>query len=287
MPKVLRGELGIETWLSFLNLAQYTLPRDRLFALHGLSSLKDRTSIRIDYERPNRGIFKEAAVYLIKKCGIRVLQTGNVNKSLNLKLPSWAPDWSFQERPRPTFISSASAPYNSCDSEASWERLGTPDWKMVDESSPIGSLVRFSRDIETMAIHGLEFDVISFADSSLLESVPRKQLVDSMKNFIPMDLRPEVIKFFMFLEEKVKAFPNDPYQALCGQGEALWRSLIADRSETNQLPDSSYVDRFETLMGRRNGSQSSIGNICMETVSLQELLPYAICEPLLFPARDL
>jgi hypothetical protein len=252
----LRGELGIEVWLSILSLAQYTLGRDKLFALYNLSSLEDRQSIRIDYERSDRDVFKEAAAYLIKKCGFDALHTGNVNKSSNFSLPSWAPDWSFQDPPRSTFILSDVRPYKACETNASWERLGISDWKLNNESSPAGSLVQFSPDLEMTAVRGLEFDVISLADSSLLESVPHSRLVDAVKNSIHIDLRRDVVEFFRLAEEKVMTYPNDPYEASCGRCEAFWRTIIGDRSRFGDLPDSSSVGRFETIMGRRNESQS-------------------------------
>jgi len=102
----------------------------------------------------------------------------------------------------------------------------------------------------------LEFDVISLADSSMLESVPHSRLVDAVNNFIRMDLRPKVVEFFRSAEEKVMTYPNDPYEASCGRYEAFWRTIIADRSTFRDLPDSSSVGRFETIMGQRNESQS-------------------------------
>lgn len=56
VPEALGAEVGIEVWLTILPFAQYTLVRDKLFALYNLSSLEDRRSIRIDYERPDRRV---------------------------------------------------------------------------------------------------------------------------------------------------------------------------------------------------------------------------------------
>jgi hypothetical protein len=255
VPKALRSELGIEVWLTVLSLAQYTLARDKLFALYNLSSLEDRRAIR-NYERPDRDLFKEAAAYLIKKREFNALHTGNINKSKNFSLPSWAPDWSFHDPPKSTFIVSDIHPYKACEADANWERLGIPDWKLNNELSPAGNFIQFSPDLETMAARGLEFDTISLTDSSMLESVPHSRLVESVKNFIQMDLRSEVVKFFKSAEEKRMTYPIDPYEVSCGRNEAFWRTLILDRSRFRDLPDSSSAGRFEMIMGRRNESQS-------------------------------
>ena len=78
-----------------------TDPRDRIFALLGVSNLlygaepKDQLGFEIDYNRSTEDIFKSFTISMIKKCrDLRVLATRRRGRGFDDKgLGSWCPDW--------------------------------------------------------------------------------------------------------------------------------------------------------------------------------------------------
>jgi hypothetical protein len=76
VQKSLRGELSLITWLIRTGYNQCTLPRDRLFASLSIASSEDRKAIKVDYERPDREVFKEAAIHLMRSKGSELYRLG-------------------------------------------------------------------------------------------------------------------------------------------------------------------------------------------------------------------
>lgn len=255
MSNVVKGQSSLSAWMAFTTYAQNSLPRDRLFALLSLSSSEDRKAIKIDYRRPDRDIFKEAATHFIRKNGLICLQAGRVPKSANFNLPSWVPDWTYLGPPRGIhFIAPSPFSYAADGDAAYWQRLKIPPWNLPGEISSMDQPARFSPDCEVLAVRGLIFDEICYADLSFMASCDHGQLAAAIKAVQPKDLTPDMVHAMRSWEARVMAFDKDAYSKTCGRNEAFWRTLIADRTGSLQATPADFATRFETLMGRQNGS---------------------------------
>jgi hypothetical protein len=80
-----------------------TLPRDRIYALLGISQQKDRAALKVDYTaaKTDSQVIKETVVHFLRsENALWILQglASDNNKSLNL--PSWVPDLTSHPYPR-------------------------------------------------------------------------------------------------------------------------------------------------------------------------------------------
>lgn len=259
MPNVVKDQGSLSAWLTYTTYARHTLPRDRLFALLSLSSPEDRKAIRVDYQRPDRDVFKEAAIHFIRKNGLISIQAGRVRKSLNFNLPSWVPDWSFQDPPRGIwFIAPAPCYYRADGTTDDWQDLKVPTWNLQGEPSPVDSPARFSFNGEILGVQGLIFDQVEFTEPSSLTSETHDQLAAAVKAGKYTGSGQNADRTIASLEAHVMAYGKDPYSNTCGRNEAFWRTLIADRTANFQpSTPADFGIRFETFMGRQNASLST------------------------------
>ncbi|KAL8838538.1 MAG: hypothetical protein Q9170_002118 [Blastenia crenularia] len=109
------GRAPLFEWMADTHKFEFTLPRDRIYALLGLSSEDSRRAIVPDYSSRTSDTLlavQATAHYLMQQKRLLPLQSGFYKKADGLNLPSWVSDWSTSQAGYvPLVFESA---YNAC-----------------------------------------------------------------------------------------------------------------------------------------------------------------------------
>ena len=190
--------LPLATWLSISRYHTCSDPRDRAFALLGLTSDRDQLRITPDYEKSVEEVYRECAARMLTKDPM--LRTLNdVSTRKKLYLPSWVPDWSvnpYQETLSQTFF------------KAGGPRLALPS---------------FSQDKARVAVDGFKFEEI--------EEVWSPHTHD----FSKLDKR-SFATFVDILWTAKKRYPRR-YSRPKSAFTALWKTMVADTVEMERATD--------------------------------------------------
>lgn len=115
-----------------------TDPKDKVYALVGLSTAQDDPDFVIDYSKTLREVYTDVVRYLISKGSLDVISSSNhLTKIPNL--PSWVPDWSI-------------------NTEGSRQHLHDPQTKHVSGTSK--AVARVSEYGQILYATGFRFDTI-------------------------------------------------------------------------------------------------------------------------------
>ncbi|KAH6678549.1 heterokaryon incompatibility protein-domain-containing protein [Halenospora varia] len=115
-----------------------TDPKDKVYALVGLSTAQDDPNFIIDYSKNLREVYTDVVRYLISKGSLGIISSSNPLTKIE-SLPSWVPDWSI-------------------NTEGSRQHLHDPQMKHVSGNSK--AIARVSEYGQILYATGFRFDTI-------------------------------------------------------------------------------------------------------------------------------
>ncbi|CEJ91332.1 hypothetical protein VHEMI07051 [[Torrubiella] hemipterigena] len=266
----------LQSWLMDMASFQCSRPRDKVYALVGLTSRQSRGQITVEYDEgvmSDRAVFLEATQVCFREVGLLPLQQGQVDKVNSLQLPSWCPDWGSRAVCVP-FVGFGFCPFPTTGSfhppDDSWS-----SWK--DKTNK--PVLEFSDDGETLLTHGFIVDIVDYVDEvGTLETpeVPVYTGTDEQGRENARKKRLETTKKACLRWEKhlhsvqetgSPNFANDYQEAFC-------RTLIANRNFNKEEAEWNTKHIFDTWVGREHSHDSQLVS---ESVRQEDVQDYSNC----------
>lgn len=211
-----------------------TNPRDKVFALQGITADADNGSLVPDYNKSVEDVFFNAARYFLSQDDpLRMLSFAGIGDERNFDLPSWVPDLSVHTRAKKLTVIpdwQKHKPYRaSADSVAHFKLAPTLDMLslrgiLIDSIDRLGSVLEYRDEPDTV----VDFDAETIGKFTQL------------KKF--RDLAATTSYWY-------------PYRRGENRYEAFWRTVSGDRSRTQRpLPAvyGEYYQRAEASWTRRS-----------------------------------
>jgi hypothetical protein len=190
-------------------------PRDRIFALLGMSA--DAADLRIvpDYSKSKTQVYTEVAMALIEQTGLEVLAWCNFRASPgeDCQLPSWAPDWSRPfSRPLGKFGKKTDFRYMASEDSA-------PQFRFLDSG----------KEFPILCVSGVQVDNI-FAVGRALPHFPVSDLT-----WLTNDQDPNFQLQLEWLSdiEQLSKHCGNVYGSPKALEDAIWRTPITDLEFTS------------------------------------------------------
>ena len=220
-------------WLQATSNFSSTLPRDRIYAILGLTRKSVRDAIEINYSwaRPNRRLFSQ-----VTSCLLLHQQSANALQVLDLRqlgrrlpLPSWVPDWRARQPDLPVRPQVSDQAFCAGQDGAAWARLR-------GSRPPLGTdihrrTVEFavSSDMEVLKLRALCTDRIAYAHTAL----PEGDLPLADRSFVDALTSLRGAFFDACRTWKIQAFcrPSNPYSAAIGLADLMLLTLTFDAVE--------------------------------------------------------
>lgn len=251
----------LSAWLPFIGKFQATLIRDKIYALAGL--IQEESRIKVDYKTKARTreyvksdgqVFTEATIRMIAESEFTALAYSAGEKSPDLNLPSWCPDWTrnYNQVPFLGLGYSAYIPGEATNNEFRWLR--------EDVNDAGSENLRSSSDNKVLGVRGFVVDTIDFLEST--PDVPADQGGHtSATRSVGPERRRLTLEACKRWEDHVLSQKADSYANGCGCLEAFWRTLIADRvrggsnmaereRRFKEAAPSTLRSNFDAWMGR-------------------------------------
>ena len=196
-------------------------PRDKVFALQGITDAALDASLPIDYEMDTVQVFMNTARYFLRtRQLLEVLPLAGIGwKSLD-GIPSWVVDWTMRRAP------SSIAPIK-----------GKSPRKTYNATLESVSHIIPGRNDRSILIRCIDFD--SIAQLSSVWGVKSESRVAERST---LDFSTEA------QEIMIRYAPRDLYHTGQSLSEAFWRTLICDRFEQERpVPKIIWEERFKNL----------------------------------------
>jgi Heterokaryon incompatibility protein (HET) len=218
--------LPLSTLLHATHGFKATDPRDKLFALMGISDSRSCGSIRIDYTKDVSSLYRDTAHYmLIKEQNLSLLRTAGVGSARNLKdLPSWVPDWSCS-----SFAGSPGGTYMATKEK----------WPSVREVT-----IRGTRDCNAIAITGKVLDKVRYLSTERVLTLNTNAVYEG--NLVTE----RQYSWYVEMKELVEQHVPEMYATRQPKEEALWRTLIGDQGADGVRPASSEYGEYYRIWHR-------------------------------------
>jgi hypothetical protein len=191
-----------------------TDPRDKVFALLGIVTNPDSMDIKADYRLSAVEVYLSVAIYnLVKLNNLELLGNGGSSSMRqNTNLPSWVPDWSYDNEDRLAFAPVA-------------RRRGM---SVSGDTKPTLSI---SADKRVLTVRGAFIDTISQLDTTTLIGDEDSELDHATTVGAARIALREKTSFDCYLAfaEAANKFPEGH-----DREESLWRTLCCDM--TTQIP---------------------------------------------------
>ena len=184
--------MTIEHLLKISMTFNATDPRDKVYALLGLTTDTSQAALRVDYTDPVRDVYTRLAGYIIP-FDINMI-CFNIN-SQEYDLPSWVPDWSW--------------------SSQRWPLWTANTYHTSGDRKP---LISFSNDGNTLHVSGIIVDNIKIIDNSVPSGPNQGTNIISIVESMEFTLRKAIV-------EEIVPDTLDPEHS-----ESFWRTLVADQS---------------------------------------------------------
>lgn len=245
----LDGELGL--WL--IDVAPFCCkyPRDKIYGILGLIHPEVRKKITVSYHEAvtDKMVFLEATTLCFQREGLLPLQVGQVEKGNSLELPSWCPDWN-SKAVFVAFVGFNFAPYPASSSF----RPPTDKWLFGGdrEEKP---MFAFSKDKETLFLHGFVVDTVDYVNGIGTEETPEVAVYTGDDVAIGAQYRMQRLettkKACLRWEDHVRnSKSGKDVDADGGYEEAFCRTLVANRSFGKEELDFEVKPVFDAWVGR-------------------------------------
>jgi hypothetical protein len=208
-------DLSLEDSIQFAQTCQATNPRDKIYGLYGMANVTEPDpEIAPDYNKPVEWIYLQVSAYIItQNDSLRLLSDAGIAWENRIpSLPSWIPNYNLYDRPS--------------------ERLGSPaqnGYKAGGDGDPI---FQWDNSSDDLIVRGILIDTVRAMSSCH----PRHT---ELPKFFLRDYLPEVFE----LLKRSGLDPNKPAVREC-----LWRTLLADRDEKQEIPPPEYVKWFDSFV---------------------------------------
>ncbi|KAE9362704.1 hypothetical protein N431DRAFT_551181 [Stipitochalara longipes BDJ] len=207
-----REELRLADAIALCAYFHATDPRDKIFALLGL--VTDNLDLRawVDYTKSTQEVYLQTTRYLLSQetNTLRILNLAGTGCTRYLEnLPSWVPDWSLNESAPTLDHSTATFPeYNAS---------GSSSPKVIFDPCP--SVIRLK--------------------GTCVNSV---QILNNAIVFNP-SFRP----WYQECQNIVEKWSPDPYPTFQSRDEALWRTLLGDRTTRSRPVPAVWVEYYRCM----------------------------------------
>jgi len=241
-----------------------TDPRDRFYALTGISTPQDMVALMPDYNLNRDAVFLKATIHLIRKTSsIDILQLGE-NLYHSAGDPSWLPGW--DQGPR---SSTAREPFKGpCFGEGSETSSDSSD-----ASEGMCFSLTTSEDLRVLTVSGAVIGKL------ILDS----QFQPEEDKFQPPSC---IFRWLEILNNLNNTFPN-PYNNSCGLMEAFVRALVAGNeilAPQTDPPDMFPLRNVFNIWATMVDPETNVPDAWRR---LQENRPGVTFDPLLTPAATL
>ncbi|RMZ86881.1 hypothetical protein DV736_g5892, partial [Chaetothyriales sp. CBS 134916] len=217
-------------------------PRDKIFALVGLTPEKDRLALSPDYSKSTAQVYAETTKHVITSTGCLDILSYNTNsQNTESPLPSWVSDWRLRaSRAYPLYASDI---YHACG--------GLPACVYPPSVGP-------SSDLNSITLGGILIDRVSDVSEVITLKGLRsgylselRQLIRKLEHMLLQIICRRRFQFqFPFtnagdLAAWRQTFALDPDPR---NSDQFWRTLIANRTITYEAPAPAiYAEIFEML----------------------------------------
>lgn len=249
-------------------------PRDKIYALLGISTGLSEHAPRPDYRKSVEDVYSEWAAFILKsEQNLKILGACQ-NPRRHPQLPSWVPDWNYEYR-------SPERRALTCwvDSEGTGIS-GHPKFRATGDTTPF---IDISADCRTLTVKGLLLQTIISVGEVVLggdpETSPAYQGGEGRRIF----------KAWHWLVENSIA---DPYPNGQSRHEAFWRTLITDIIPKNDAAAKEAMEEsFELFLNpprdvSRNLDEYLTSEAVRKSLEFQGSLSIAIQERRLFVTRE-
>lgn len=220
-----------------------TNPRDKLFALIGISDPASCGPVKVDYRKDISSLYRETARYiLIDRYDLSLLHSTGIGIPRNLMdLPSWVPDWSCST------INNLSQRqiYNTTKDRTSVIR---------------GVSVHGVRDWNTVAISGKIVDTIERL------SVVREWTINQDGVYEGELIAKARYSVYVEMRDLVEQYVPEVYETGQTREEALWRTMIGDVGLENVRPASSGYGDYYRVWHRMQRDLENFVSCCKRDV---------------------
>ncbi|KAI0971467.1 putative heterokaryon incompatibility protein [Xylaria arbuscula] len=204
-----------------------TDPRDNIYAVQGISTAADSGDILPDYSSTIERPFLETASYLLRQdYPSRILHLAGIGFHRSAKIrTSWVPDWSTKRLARIYWRGPSYSPYRAS---------GAVDEEPVMTLNPKNL---------TLAVNGIMVDYIE-------ELGP--QFFAASENGVPKTTGfPAVYDDYTSSRKMVaNSTLSEPYITGISLTEALWRTLLGDRTPADSRPADSVFSEYYQVLAR-------------------------------------
>jgi hypothetical protein len=202
-------------------------PRDKVFALQGLTEASSLKLLAIDYKKPVRDVMLSTALYFLRRPeSMEVLHYAGIGWDRNIQdLPSWVVDWTVARNFK------SLSDFNSPGDDYSYKAA-------VRESQEISQ----GLDPNYIQLKGIYFDDIKRLGIGLNTKVKTDNptyLADAGRGLIP---------WIQDAEQLARENAPDPYYTGQPLSEALWRTALGDRTGKGRPAPHEYGDHFRKLV---------------------------------------
>ncbi|OCK79282.1 HET-domain-containing protein [Lepidopterella palustris CBS 459.81] len=248
---ITEGGTDLWVWICLTYPFCCTEPKDKIYALLGLSRIEDQDRIATDYTISENELLKKVTAHALRQHGLVVLQIRPQSPaSENPDLPSWVTDWISPLRTTSTLNSLVDnntvnyADGNQDSRQITWEKIGIVPFPKHDKF-----YFHISDDLDVLTVTGFVFDVVDFSGPT-----PYVKPHDGMSYAMDLRVQKERVNVTRrACKEWETHFRNhryNPYFDKDGHYEAFWRTLIANRlSDVEGPPPERFFISFGLWMG--------------------------------------
>jgi Heterokaryon incompatibility protein (HET) len=220
-----------------------TNPRDKLFALMGISDPASYGPVQIDYAKDVSSLYREAARYiLMQERNLSLLHNTGIGSSRNLMdLPSWAPDW-------------------SCYPNSNWSEARTYTATKERRSDIRGVTLHGVRDLNAIAISGKVLDMIQCLSTERVVTPNEDGVYEGGQN------AKRQYSWYAEMRDLVEQHLPETYATGQPKEEALWRTIIGDQGLDDVRPASGEYGDYYQLWHRILADNENLVEYCKRDV---------------------
>ena len=225
-----------------LSALRATVPRDKIFAIIGLTDSSAELTDLIDYTSPTADILLAVATHFRTKGQLaEVLHFAGIGwERIETSIPSWVAEWTISRNPTTLAKSFNGNPYKY---QAAKNKLyKTSEGKSEKHVKLRGQFIDNIREV-----------------GELLE-IPDRRGVSSIAISAHQYVEP-MLTWVLESQKFIQRYAPDPYHNQQPLSEAFWRTLIGDRTLSERPAPAKYGEHFEKLRELLDLIKSSKGQL--------------------------